>query len=100
MKKKRTTTKNWLKMDLEGQSGAIWTDEKSELQKEKTVLPLYLNKQEEKWETVLINESDIEDLDFLKLLELSNQITFGTILKPKPAYYNGYEIKENIQIIE
>lgn len=35
MKKKRTTTKNWLKMDLEGQSGAIWTDEKSELQKRK-----------------------------------------------------------------
>ena len=71
-KPEKTTAKDWLKMDLKAQSGSIWTDEKSELQKEKTVLPLYLNKQEEKWETVLINESDIEDLDFLKLLHLLN----------------------------
>ena len=31
----KTTAKTWLKMDLEMQSGSIWTDEKSGLQKEK-----------------------------------------------------------------
>ena len=29
----KTTAKTWLKMDLEMQSGAIWTDEKSGMQK-------------------------------------------------------------------
>lgn len=32
-KPEKTTTKDWLKMDLKAQSGAIWTDEKSKLQK-------------------------------------------------------------------
>ena len=31
--KEKTTAKTWLKMDLEMQSGAIWTDEKSGMQK-------------------------------------------------------------------
>ena len=34
-KPKKTTTKDFLKMDLQMQSGSIWTDEKSKLQKEK-----------------------------------------------------------------
>lgn len=34
--KKTTTAKDWLEMDLKAQSGAIWTDEKTGLQKEKT----------------------------------------------------------------
>jgi hypothetical protein len=31
----KTTSQDFLKMDLEAQSGAIWTDEKSKLQKKK-----------------------------------------------------------------
>ena len=34
-KTQSTTPKTWLKMDLEMQSGSIWTDEKSKLQKQK-----------------------------------------------------------------
>ena len=34
-KKQSTTPKTWLKIDLEMQSGSIWTDEKSKLQKQK-----------------------------------------------------------------
>lgn len=33
--KKTTTAQDWLEMDLKAQSGAIWTDEKTGLQKEK-----------------------------------------------------------------
>ena len=33
--KEKTTAKTWLEMDLEMQSGAIWTDEKSGMPKEK-----------------------------------------------------------------
>lgn len=32
-KPEKTTAKDWLKMDLKAQSGSIWTDEKSKLQK-------------------------------------------------------------------
>ena len=46
MKENTTSAKNWLKMDLEGQSGAIWTDEKSEFQNEKTILPLFSDEDE------------------------------------------------------
>lgn len=39
-KPKKTTTKDFLKMDLQMQSGSIWTDEKSNnLQKEKEYQP-------------------------------------------------------------
>lgn len=34
-KPEKTTAKDWLKMDLKAQSGSIWTDEKSKLQKKK-----------------------------------------------------------------
>ena len=36
-KTQSTTPKTWLKMDLEMQSGSIWTDEKSKLQKKKSI---------------------------------------------------------------
>lgn len=38
-KSKLTTAQDWLKMDLKSQSGSIWTDEKSKLQKEKKSQP-------------------------------------------------------------
>ena len=34
-KKETTSAETWLKIDLEMQSGSIWTDEKSKLQKQK-----------------------------------------------------------------
>ena len=38
--KEKTSSKDWLEMDLKAQSGAIWTDEKSNnLQKEKGYQP-------------------------------------------------------------
>ena len=37
-KTQSTTPKTWLKMDLEMQSGSIWTDEKSKLQKQKKAI--------------------------------------------------------------
>ena len=33
--KKSTTARDWLEMDLKAQSGAIWTDEKSGMQKKR-----------------------------------------------------------------
>lgn len=36
-KKETTSAETWLKMDLEMQSGSIWTDEKSKLQKKKSI---------------------------------------------------------------
>ncbi len=102
MKENTTSAKNWLKMDLEGQSGAIWTDEKSEFQNEKTILPLFSDEDEpeEKWETSPLITSELEDLEFLKMLETSKLNSFGIILKPNPVYYNGREIKDDFQIID
>lgn len=66
----KTTAKDWLKMDLEMQSGAIWTAEKSKLQKEKKIKPY-------------------------KILDSD-----PSILKPDPMKYNGKEIPDNPLIIK
>ena len=59
----KNTEKEWaklmLEMDLQSQSGSIWTDEKSELQKEKT--------------TTICQSPDIGSMT----------------LDPDPVYYNG-----------
>ena len=59
----KNTEKEWakllLEMDLQSQSGSIWTDEKSELQKEKT--------------TTIYQSPDFGSMT----------------LDPDPVYYNG-----------
>lgn len=67
---KKTTAKDWLKMDLEMQSGAIWTAEKSKLQKKKKIKPY-------------------------KILDSD-----PCILKPDPMKYGGKEIPDDPHIIE
>ncbi len=64
-KANKTTAQDWLKMDIEAQSGAIWTPEAFTDLKEK-----------------------------IKMYTLKEHNIDETILKPDPMFYNGKVIKE------
>lgn len=68
--KKSTTAKDWLEMDLKAQSGAIWTDEKSGMQKKK------------------------------KIQNYENPKSPTSILLPDPVKYGGKEIPDIPQTID
>ena len=98
MENQESPEKKWaktmLKLDLEMQSGAIWTDEKSQLQKEQKSDPADEN-------PFPINESDdvYYDLGNGTRINIDN-IGLPYILKPDPVYYNGHEIIDRIQILK
>lgn len=88
--------KAMLKLDLEMQSGAIWTDEKSQLQKEQKSDP-------EDENPFPINESDYDGVYY----ELSNDtrinmdnIGLPDILMPDPIYYGNHKIIERVQLLK
>lgn len=97
-----TPEKSWaktmLELDLEMQSGAIWTDEKSQLQKEQKSDP-------EDENPFPLNESDDDDDDncYVKSdgtrINLENMYSPG-ILRPNPVYYNGREILARVRLIK
>lgn len=92
----KSWAKAMLKLDLEMQSGAIWTDEKLQLQKEQKSDPADEN-------PFPINESDDDgvyyDLGNGTRINMDN-IGLPHILKPDPIYYNGHEIIDRIQILK
>ena len=100
MENQDSTEKSWakkmLELDLQMQSGAIWTDEKSQLQKEQKSDPADEN-------PFSINESDDDgvyyDLGNGTRINMNN-IGLPHILKPDPVYYNGHEIIDRIQILK
>lgn len=100
MKNQDSTEKSWakkmLELDLDMQSGAIWTEEKSKLQKEEKSDP-------EDENPFPINESDDDGVYY----DLGNGTRINMdsicpphILKPDPVYYNGHEIIDRIQILK
>lgn len=93
----KSWAKTMLELDLEMQSGAIWTDEKSQLQKEQKSDP-------EDENPFPINEDDNKD-DGCYVLSDGTSIRIDEIcpphiLKPDPVYYNGHEIIDRIQILK
>lgn len=88
--------KAMFKLDLEMQSGAIWTDEKSQLQKEQKSDP-------EDENPFPIIESDDDGVYY----ELSNgtrinmdNIGLPHILMPDPIYYGNHKIIERVQLLK
>ena len=111
-KPKKTTTKDFLKMDLQMQSGSIWTDEKSKLQKKKdklimkaeklqkrkTELLQDLEKHQKSYSETLSQYTKIDN-KFSKNLEEMNKVyqvqkDNPTVLTSDPVYYNGKKVKQ------
>lgn len=101
MENQDSTEKSWakamLKLDLEMQSGAIWTDEKSGLQKEEKSDP-------EDENPFSINESDNDD-DGCYVLSDGIRINIDKIcpphiLMPDPIYYGSHEIIDRVRLIK
>ncbi len=92
----KSWAKTMLKLDLEMQSGAIWTDEKSQLQKEQKSDPADEN-------PFPINESDDDgvyyDLGNGTRINMDN-IGLPHILMPDPIYYGNHKIIERVQLLK
>ena len=92
----KSWAKTMLKLDLEMQSGAIWTDEKSQLQKEQKSDPADEN-------PFPINESDDDgvyyDLGNGTRINMDN-IGLPHKLMPYPIYYGNHKIIERVQLLK